>query len=288
MYILHFYIQGAQSNIFFQLVLISCMATNMVVYKLEQRWAKWACDRLTEDADFGKKKLSVQMKLILISAGMHSSKIVAFGAFEKPMHPKRVTVWCEFWSRGVIEPFFFENEQGEAVTVNGDPYRSILNEFLFTTIEDEDIGNIWFQHDAIISRRADVACPSRSCDLTPLDYYLWGAVKDKCYADKPETIDALKDNIREAIGDIQLQTIDNVLKNGQPRQPFEWNYFTLLTGRIVLSNKKRNLRKYSVFFFIHFPIKKVFCEPCKCYIISYKIYRKEPQYAINYFSMWLH
>ena len=32
-------------------------------------------------------------------------------------------------------------------------------------------------------------------------------------ADKPETIDALKDNIREAIGEIQLHTIDNVLKN---------------------------------------------------------------------------
>ena len=39
-----------------------------------------------------------------------------------------------------------------------------------------------------------------------------GAVKDKCYANKPETIDALKDNIREAI-EIQLRTIDNVLKN---------------------------------------------------------------------------
>ena len=64
--------------------------------------------------------------------------------------------------------------------------------------------------DLIISRRADVVWLSRSCDLTPLDYYLWGAVKDKCYADKPETIDALKDNIREDIGEIQLHTIDNV------------------------------------------------------------------------------
>ena len=65
----------------------------------------------------------------------------------------------------------------------------------------------------IISHRADVVRPPRSCDLTPLDYYLWGAIKDKCYADKPETIKALKDNIREAIGEIQLHTIDNVLKN---------------------------------------------------------------------------
>ena len=49
--------------------------------------------------------------------------------------------------------------------------------------------------------------------MTPLDYYLWGALKDKCYADKPETFDTLKDNIREAIGAIQLHTIDNVFKN---------------------------------------------------------------------------
>ena len=55
----------------------------------------------------------------------------------------------------------------------------------------------------IISRRADVVCPPRSCDLTPLGFYLWVAVKDKCYADKQQTIDALKNNIREAIGEIQ-------------------------------------------------------------------------------------
>ena len=80
-------------------------------------------------------------------------------------------------------------------------YRAILNEFLFTKIEEKDIGNIWFkQHgttcltaeatldvlrpvfeDRIISLSpADVVWPPRSCDLTPLDYYLWSAVKDKC------------------------------------------------------------------------------------------------------------
>ena len=67
--------------------------------------------------------------------------------------------------------------------------------------------------DRIISRKADVVWPARSFDLTPLDYYLWGAIKDKCYADMPETIDALKDNINEAIDEIQLHTIDNMRKN---------------------------------------------------------------------------
>ena len=140
-------------------------------------------------------------------------------------------VWI--WSKGIIELVFLENEQGEVVTVNGDRYRLMLHEFLFTKIEEKDIGNIWFQQhgatwrtdeatldvlglvfeDRIISRRADIVWPPRSCDLTPLNYYLWDAVKDKCYADKPETINALKDNIRETIGEIQLHTIDNVLKN---------------------------------------------------------------------------
>ena len=86
------------------------------------------------------------------------------------------------------------------VTVNGDRYRAMLNEFLFPKIEEENIGNIWFQQDGatchtaeaivdvlrpvfedrIISRRTDVVWSPRSCYLKPLNYYLWGAVKDKC------------------------------------------------------------------------------------------------------------
>ena len=112
--------------------------------------------------------------------------------------------------------FFFENEQREAVTVNGDRYQAMLKKFLFTKIEEEDIANIWFQQDGakchtaeatldvlrpvfedrIISRRADVLWPPWRCDSTPLDYYLWGAVKGKCNADKPEKIEALKAKIR--------------------------------------------------------------------------------------------
>ena len=36
---------------------------------------------------------------------------------------------------------------GEAVTINGDRYRAMLNEFLCTKIEEENIVNIWFQQD---------------------------------------------------------------------------------------------------------------------------------------------
>ena len=95
----------------------------------------------------------------------------------------------------------------------------MLNEFLFTKIEEKDIGNICLQKDGATchTAEADVVSPSRSCDLTPLDYYLWSAVKDKFYADKPDTINVLKDNIRESIFEIQLYTIENMLKNWTDR-----------------------------------------------------------------------
>ncbi|EFN65938.1 hypothetical protein EAG_08130, partial [Camponotus floridanus] len=64
-----------------------------------------------------------------------------------------------------------------------------------------------------ISRNADVNWPPRSCDLTPLDYFLWGTVKDKCYANQPETIQELKHEIKIAIDEIRAHTVENVLKN---------------------------------------------------------------------------
>ncbi|GFU62557.1 hypothetical protein TNCV_1313931 [Trichonephila clavipes] len=39
--------------------------------------------------------------------------------------------------------------------------------------------------DRLISRFGPVNWPPRSCDLTPLDYFLWGYVKSLVYADKP-------------------------------------------------------------------------------------------------------
>ena len=156
------------------------------MYTPEQRFAKWACDRLTEDADFGKKKKIIFSDQAHFDLGGYVNKQNSYiwgtenpqPFIEKPTRPNRGTVWCGFWSRGIIGPLLFENEQGEAVTVNGDRYRAMLIEFLFTKIEEEDIGNIWFQQDGatchtaeatldvsrpvedyIISRRADVVWP---------------------------------------------------------------------------------------------------------------------------------
>ena len=45
---------------------------------------------------------------------------------EKSLYPQSVTVWCGFWAGGIIGPYFFLNEAGAAVSVNGLRYRIMI------------------------------------------------------------------------------------------------------------------------------------------------------------------
>ncbi|GFT82628.1 putative transposable element [Trichonephila clavipes] len=71
--------------------------------------------------------------------------------------------------------------------------------------------------DRLISRFRPVNWPPRSCDLTLLDYFLWGYVKSLVYADKPQTLNHLEDNIRRLIADIRPQMLEKVMENWTPR-----------------------------------------------------------------------
>ena len=162
-----------------------------VAQTIRFRFAKWACDRLTEDSDFDKKKSSFQMKLIFILPGIGTQK-TRMHTLKSQCTQIESPLSADFGPEHNWALYLFQNEQEVAVTVNGDRYRAMWNESLFIKIEDEDIRNIWFQQngatchtaeatfvalrsicgDRIISRRADIVWPSLSCDLTPLDYYL--------------------------------------------------------------------------------------------------------------------
>ncbi|KAJ4429885.1 hypothetical protein ANN_22089 [Periplaneta americana] len=59
-----------------------------------------------------------------------------------------------------------------------------------------------------LGRRGSAAeFPPRSPDLTPPDFYLWGALKDTVYAIKPQTLEELRVQIEHACNDIPLATI---------------------------------------------------------------------------------
>ena len=116
-----------------------------------------ATDRLTEDVDFGKKKSSFRWSSFWSWRVCKQTKLSHFG-HRKPARiywkvdaPK--TIHCLVWilvQRHNWAVFLRKWARSKAVTVNGDRYRAMLNEFLFKKIEEEVIGNIWFQQDGAI------------------------------------------------------------------------------------------------------------------------------------------
>ena len=67
--------------------------------------------------------------------------------------------------------------------------------------------------ESIFSRNGPVNWPPRSCDLTPLDYFLWGYVKSLVYANKPKTLNDLRNNIERVIREIRADLCQKVMEN---------------------------------------------------------------------------
>jgi hypothetical protein len=74
----------------------------------------------------------------------------------KPLHSQRGIVWSGILAFGVICPYFFADETGNAVTVTSDRYVHMVNEFLLPELRrrDMDIGTFWFQQDGATAHTA--------------------------------------------------------------------------------------------------------------------------------------
>ena len=83
----------------------------------------------------------------------------------------------------------------------------------------------------LISRNGDYNCLPWSCDLKPLDFFLWGYVNGKIYADTSQSIQELKDKIRAVIDEIEPQMCENVINHIQSHQ---WYCFSLLMANLPL------------------------------------------------------
>ena len=109
--------------------------------------------------------------------------------YERPLHSPKVTVWCAMDKTGVIDPYFFEDDN--AVTVNSECYTEMINNFFLSELRRKRISirRGWFQqngataHSAraskdvirhlfpgcLISRFGDIHWPSRSPDSSMRD-----------------------------------------------------------------------------------------------------------------------
>ncbi|GFG29190.1 hypothetical protein Cfor_05008 [Coptotermes formosanus] len=111
----------------------------------------------------------------------------------KPLHSQRGRVCSGILALGIIGPYFFEDETGNAVTVTSDRYVHMVNEFLLPELRrrDVDLATFSFQQDEatahtarqsmntlisvferrIISRYGDVSWPAFPADLLAYDFF---------------------------------------------------------------------------------------------------------------------
>ncbi|GFU94800.1 putative DD41D transposase [Trichonephila clavipes] len=168
-------------------------------HQARRRFVEWAQNEIAVVPDFQKRILFsdeahfwlngyVNKKNCRIWSEANSQVYV-----ETPLHPEKLTVWCALWAGEIIGPYFFKNDEGHNFTVNGDRYRAMITNFFIPELNNHDIHEPWFQQDGatchtahatidllkdtfgdrLISRFGPVNWHPRSCDLTPLDYFLW-------------------------------------------------------------------------------------------------------------------
>lgn len=206
-------------------------------------FADWASEQLETSPHFGEKIIFSGEAHFWLNGCLNKENCRIWNdnnpreILETPLHSEKLTVWCGLWAGGIIGPYFFQNENGEAVTVNGAEYTSMIRNFLLPKLDGMNIGDMWFQQDdatshtsgetrellqekfpgRVISQFADVEWPPRSCDLTPLDFFLWGYVKSLAYSNKPTTIEQLESNIVRIISEIQSELLQKVIENWTSR-----------------------------------------------------------------------
>ncbi|GFX06827.1 transposase [Trichonephila clavipes] len=212
-------------------------------HQARRRFVEWAQNEIAVVPDFHKRILFSDEAHFWLNGYVNKQNCRIWSEanpqvyVETPLHPEKLTVWCALWAGGIIGPYFFKNDEGHTVTVNGDRYRAMITNFFIPELNNHDVQELWFLQDGatcntaratidllkdtfgdhLISRFGPGNRPPRSCDLTSLDYFLWGCVKSLVYADKPQTLDHLEDNIRRVIADIWPQMLEKAIENWTSR-----------------------------------------------------------------------
>ena len=158
-----------------------------------------------------------------------------FPATDKVLSREKVTVWCAVAHNRIIGPYFFEDKNGSALTINSERYLAMLKSYYIPALKIHgELADIIFQQDGapphsanivvewlqekfgdrLISRHCENVWPPYSPDLNPCDFYLWGYLKSKVYSDPiPKTCEELKRNIRREIRKIKRETLTKVSNN---------------------------------------------------------------------------
>lgn len=147
-----------------------------------------------------------------------------FCIHEEPLHSAKIGVWIGISRRRIVGPIFFNG------TINAQRYcTDILYPFI-GELELSEILNGHFQQDSATAHTARVSMalladvfgdriisqglwPPRSPDLTPPDFFFWGAAKATVYKNNPKSIDELKTAISNFTASVTQDMLHNVFAN---------------------------------------------------------------------------
>ncbi|GFT42092.1 transposable element Tc3 transposase [Trichonephila clavipes] len=192
------------------------LAINPKDHQAKRRFVEWAQSEIAVVPDYHKRILFSDEAHFWLNGYVNKQNCRIWSEanpqvyVETPLHPEKLTVWCALWAGGIIGPYFFNNDEGHNLWNQQDGATCHTARATIDLLKDT-FG------DRLISRFGPVTWPPRSCDLTPLDYFLWGYVKSLVCADKPQTLGHLEDNIRRVIADIRPQILEKVIENWTSR-----------------------------------------------------------------------
>lgn len=174
------------------------------------------------DSDFLKKILWTD-EANFTTCGMYNRKNTHVYARQNPHEFEEISrsgrtsvgVWCGILKNKVIGPIFYNG------ALNGARYMNWLENEIEIHLEDIPLNDymniIWQQdgapvhntlrvteflnerYDTWIGKNGTIAWPPRCPDLTPLDFFLWGYLKNRVYKNRSRNIDEIKQKIREEI-----------------------------------------------------------------------------------------
>ncbi|GFW44047.1 putative DD41D transposase [Trichonephila clavipes] len=107
------------------------LAIHQSDHQERRRFVEWAQNEIAVVPDFHKRILFSDEAPFWLNGYVNKQNCRIWSEanpqvyVETPLHPKKLTVWCALWAGGIIGPYFFKNDEGHNVTVNGDRYRAM-------------------------------------------------------------------------------------------------------------------------------------------------------------------
>ncbi|GFV28643.1 integrase catalytic domain-containing protein [Trichonephila clavipes] len=122
-------------------------------HQARRRFVEWAQNEIAVVPDFHKRILFSDEAHFWLNGYVNKQNCRIWSEanpqvhVETPLHPEKLTVWCALWAGGIIGPYFFKNDEGHNVTVNGDRYRVMITNFFIHELNNHDVQELWFQQD---------------------------------------------------------------------------------------------------------------------------------------------